>query len=186
MNTKRGARAAGLISEILKIEADTSGKVSGPYLWARIVVDMTKPLRSGILLDKDKSSPPPKWFDVQYENLPFSVFLVVWLVTWRMLAQHFSQGTQRENCPMRIGGFVHQMTGRKRLKALHKHWSSLMATMNVVKVLEKLNIHHMEWGRHQPTTATMQLVGQLRSARCKARSQIIRWSLLQVKNPRKG
>jgi hypothetical protein len=74
MNTKRGARAAGLISEILKTEANTSGKVSGPYLRARIVVDITKPLRRGILLDKDKSSPPPKWFDVQYENLPFFCF----------------------------------------------------------------------------------------------------------------
>jgi hypothetical protein len=60
MNTKRGARAVGLIDEILKIEADTSGKVSGPYLRAWIVVDMTKLLRRGILLEKDKSSPPPK------------------------------------------------------------------------------------------------------------------------------
>jgi hypothetical protein len=34
MNTKRGARAAGLIGELLKIGTDEDGKVRGPYLRA--------------------------------------------------------------------------------------------------------------------------------------------------------
>jgi hypothetical protein len=34
MNTKRGARAAGLIGEVLKIGTDEDGKVRGPYLRA--------------------------------------------------------------------------------------------------------------------------------------------------------
>jgi hypothetical protein len=35
------------------------------------MVDMSKSLRRGILLKKDKSYAPPKWFAIQYENLPF-------------------------------------------------------------------------------------------------------------------
>jgi hypothetical protein len=41
---------------------------------ARVLVDMFKPLQRGIMLKKDKSSLPPEWFAIQYENLPFFCF----------------------------------------------------------------------------------------------------------------
>jgi hypothetical protein len=55
MNSKRGSQAACLIGEVLKIETDAEGKASGPFLRARIMVDLSKPLRRGIMLKKDKS-----------------------------------------------------------------------------------------------------------------------------------
>jgi hypothetical protein len=71
MNSKRGSRAAGLVGEMMKIDADIEGKASGPFLRARVMVDVSKPLRRGIMLKKDKSSAPPEWFEIQYENLLF-------------------------------------------------------------------------------------------------------------------
>jgi hypothetical protein len=71
MNSKRGSRAASLIGEVKKVEADAEGKVNGPFLRARVVLDISKPLQRGIMLKKDKSSAPPEWFKIQYENLPF-------------------------------------------------------------------------------------------------------------------
>jgi hypothetical protein len=74
MNAKQGASVASLIGEVKKVESDSKGKVSGPFLRARVVIDISKPLRSGIMIKKDKSSSPPEWFDIQYENLPFFYF----------------------------------------------------------------------------------------------------------------
>jgi hypothetical protein len=74
MNAKQGASVASLIGEVKKVESDSKGKVSGPFLRARVVIDISKPLRRGIMIKKDKSSSPPEWFDIQYENLPFFYF----------------------------------------------------------------------------------------------------------------
>jgi hypothetical protein len=75
MNMKRVGRVASLIGEVLKGETDGGGKASGAFLWARVMVDMSMPLRRGILLKKDKSSAPSEWFAIQFENLPFSATL---------------------------------------------------------------------------------------------------------------
>jgi hypothetical protein len=74
MNDKHGARAVGLIGEVKKVEADSEGKAGGPFLRARVVIDISKPLRRSIMLKKDKSFAPPEWFKIQYENLPFFCF----------------------------------------------------------------------------------------------------------------
>jgi hypothetical protein len=50
MNSKRGSRAASLIGEVKKVEADAEGKVNGPFLRARVVLDISKPLQRGIML----------------------------------------------------------------------------------------------------------------------------------------
>jgi hypothetical protein len=73
-NANRGSHAAGLIGEVLKIDTDVEGKAYGAFIRARVLVDMSKPLRRGIMLKKDKSSSPPEWFAIQYENLPFLCF----------------------------------------------------------------------------------------------------------------
>jgi hypothetical protein len=44
MEVKRGTRAASLIGEVIKVDAGPDGKISGPYLRARVKVDVQKPL----------------------------------------------------------------------------------------------------------------------------------------------
>lgn len=70
MNAPRGRRAMGLMGEVKKMDVDGDGKASGPFLRARVAVDLAKPLRRGVLLKTDRSK-PPDWFDIQYEKLPF-------------------------------------------------------------------------------------------------------------------
>ena len=70
MNSHRGARAMGLTGEVKKMDVDGDGKANGPFLHGRIAVDLSKPLRRGVLLKTDKTG-PPVWFDLQYEKLPF-------------------------------------------------------------------------------------------------------------------
>jgi hypothetical protein len=74
MNDKRGASASGLIGKVMKVKAHENEKVSSPFLWARIAVDMNKPLRRGINHNKDKMSLPSEWFDIYYENMSFFCF----------------------------------------------------------------------------------------------------------------
>ena len=47
MNANRGMRAMGLIGEVKKMDVDGDGKASGPFLRARVAVDLSKPLRRG-------------------------------------------------------------------------------------------------------------------------------------------
>ncbi|CAN6173031.1 unnamed protein product [Urochloa humidicola] len=70
MNERRGSRAAGLVGAVMKVEADAEGKVSGPFLRARVAVEIDKPLHRGVLLKTDRNK-PPEWYDLQYEKLPF-------------------------------------------------------------------------------------------------------------------
>lgn len=70
MNSHRGTRAMSLIGEVIKLDVDEGGKASGPFLRARVGIDIAKPVRRGVLLKTDKNK-PPEWFTVQYEKLPF-------------------------------------------------------------------------------------------------------------------
>jgi hypothetical protein len=106
MNTKRGARAPGLVGEVKKEEADSEGKVSGPFLRARVVIDISKPLQRGIMLKTDKSSTPLEWFDIQYENLPFFASPGVLLVTLSQLVLLLRLGMLMGNYRTSIRSFV--------------------------------------------------------------------------------
>lgn len=70
MNQHRGARAMGLLGEVVKMDVDGDGKASGPFLRARVVIDISKPLKRGALLKRIKDS-TPEWFDAQFERLPY-------------------------------------------------------------------------------------------------------------------
>jgi hypothetical protein len=73
MNDKRVAHAAGLIGEVMKVEADAGGQVSGPFLRTRVAVEIDKPLRRGVMLKAEKNG-KPDWYDAQYQKLPFFCF----------------------------------------------------------------------------------------------------------------
>jgi hypothetical protein len=73
MNDKRVAHAAGLIGEVMKVEADAGGQVCGPFLRARVAVEIDKPLQRGVMLKAEKSG-KPDWYDAQYQKLPFFCF----------------------------------------------------------------------------------------------------------------
>jgi hypothetical protein len=73
MNERRGARATGLIGVVVRMDVDGDGEASGPYLRARVSVEVDKPLRRGVMLKLDKTS-KPEWFEIQFEKLPFYCF----------------------------------------------------------------------------------------------------------------
>ena len=54
MNERRGARAMGLIGEVKKMDVDSDGKASGPFLRARVAIEISKPVRRGVLLKTKK------------------------------------------------------------------------------------------------------------------------------------
>jgi hypothetical protein len=54
MNAHRGTRAMNLIRKVKKLDVDGHAKASGPFIRARVVVDLAKPLRRGVLLKTDK------------------------------------------------------------------------------------------------------------------------------------
>jgi hypothetical protein len=60
----------GMIGAVKKLEDDKDGKASGPFLRARVGIEIAKPIRRGVLL-KTKKDGQPEWFDAQYEKLPF-------------------------------------------------------------------------------------------------------------------
>ncbi|CAN6169074.1 unnamed protein product [Urochloa humidicola] len=73
MNERRGSRAAGLVGEVIKVDADKDGDASGPFLRARVAIEVDKPLHRGVFLQTDRKS-LPEWFDIQFEKLPFFCF----------------------------------------------------------------------------------------------------------------
>jgi hypothetical protein len=73
MNERRGSRAAGLVGQVIKMDVDADGEASGPFLHARVLVEVDKPLWRGVMLKPDKNS-KPEWFEIQFEKLPFYCF----------------------------------------------------------------------------------------------------------------
>jgi hypothetical protein len=70
MNKIRGEWAMGLIGKVRSMDVDKDGKASGPYLRARVSIELSKPIRRGIML-KAKKEVAPEWFGIQYEKLPY-------------------------------------------------------------------------------------------------------------------
>jgi hypothetical protein len=70
MNKSRGERVMGLIGSVKKMDVDKEGKASGPFLRARVAIEVTKPVRRGVLV-KTKRDSDPELFDLQYEKLPY-------------------------------------------------------------------------------------------------------------------
>jgi len=70
MNQQHGARAMGLLGEVVRMDVDGEGKASGPFLRARVAIDISKPIRRGALIKRSKNE-PPEWFDAQYERLSY-------------------------------------------------------------------------------------------------------------------
>lgn len=73
MNRARGSRALDLIGRVIQMDVDKDGKASGAFLRGRVSIQIDKPVRRGILLRINKSE-DPRWFQVQYERLPYICF----------------------------------------------------------------------------------------------------------------
>ncbi|XP_021321392.1 uncharacterized protein LOC8058002 [Sorghum bicolor] len=73
MNRSRGSRAMGLIGQVVEMDVDADGKASGAFLRARVSMEIDKPVRRGILLRVNKTD-EPRWFQAQYEKLPYMCF----------------------------------------------------------------------------------------------------------------
>jgi len=61
MNRTKGAKAMGLIGNVLKMDVDSDGKASGAFLRARVAIEVEKPIRRGVLLRMNKHE-EPRWF----------------------------------------------------------------------------------------------------------------------------
>lgn len=72
MNDKKGARIMDTIGHVIKMDVD---RASGPFLRARVAIDIAKPFRRGIIMKVDRLK-EPEWFDIQYEKLPFFLFFL--------------------------------------------------------------------------------------------------------------
>ena len=59
-----------LIGEVKKMDVDRDGEASGPYLRARVAIEVAKALRRGVLL-KTRKDGNPELFDIHYEKLPY-------------------------------------------------------------------------------------------------------------------
>lgn len=73
MNKQRGQRAMSLLGEVEKLDVDANGKAWGAFLCARITIELGKPIKRGVLLRMSRVE-EPKWYDAQYEKLPFFCF----------------------------------------------------------------------------------------------------------------
>lgn len=73
MNQSRGARAMSLIGHVVKMDVDADGKASGAFLRARVAIEIDKPMRRGVLLRMSRTE-EPRWFQAQYEKLPYYCF----------------------------------------------------------------------------------------------------------------
>jgi hypothetical protein len=73
MNERRGARAAGLIGTVVRMDIDGDGEANRSYLRARVSVEVDKPLRRGVMLKPNKTA-KPEWFEIQFKKLPFYCF----------------------------------------------------------------------------------------------------------------
>lgn len=73
MNKRWGFELAGMIGEVEKLELDEHGRAWGPYLRARVAIDVSKPLRRcvGIFSTRRQAH---EWYDVRYEKLPHFCF----------------------------------------------------------------------------------------------------------------
>lgn len=52
-----------LNGDVKKIDVDKDGKASGPYLRARVAIEVAKSLRRGVLL-KTRKDANPDWFEI--------------------------------------------------------------------------------------------------------------------------
>lgn len=73
MNQARGFHAMSLIGQVVKMDVDADGKASGAFLRARVAIEIAKPVWRGVLLRMSKNE-DPKWFQAQYEKLPYYCF----------------------------------------------------------------------------------------------------------------
>lgn len=73
MNQERGSKAMGLLGEVVSMDVDQEGKASGAYLRGRITLDLSKPVKRGILM-RLRRNEEPWWFAAQYEKIPFFYF----------------------------------------------------------------------------------------------------------------
>jgi len=55
---------------VIRLDVDGDGEASGPFLRARVAVEVDKPLWHGVMLKPDKNS-KLEWFEIQFEKLPF-------------------------------------------------------------------------------------------------------------------
>jgi hypothetical protein len=62
-----------LLGKVKKMDVDADGKASGAFLPARLEIELSKPIKRGVLLRMSMDG-APKWDDAQYEKLHFLCF----------------------------------------------------------------------------------------------------------------
>lgn len=69
MNKTWGEDLARKFGSLEKVDVDAQGRAWGPFLRAKVLIDITKPLRHGVsIFSKKRQS--KEWYEVRYEKLP--------------------------------------------------------------------------------------------------------------------
>lgn len=89
-----------LIGQVVRMDVDADGKASGAFLRARVTIEIDKPLRRGVLLQMSRGE-EPKWFDAQYEKLPFYCFACGVIGHSELECPNPMKRTSWESCHMR-------------------------------------------------------------------------------------
>ena len=69
MNEQWGRKIAGMIGTVEKVDVDAQRRAWGPYLRAKVKIDITKPLRRGVALFSAKRK-RTEWYEIRYEKVP--------------------------------------------------------------------------------------------------------------------
>lgn len=143
MNERRGAGTAGLIGKAIKLDVDSDGNARGPFLRARVAVEIDKPLHRGVLLKMSREA-PPDWFGIQFEKLSFYCFSCGRI------------GLTKLECPTparknALGKIPYEM----KLRAPEEREGSRRV---LAKLLRSLLATQWVWGAHRPR-ATVQPKG---------------------------
>ncbi|RLN12566.1 hypothetical protein C2845_PM09G10010 [Panicum miliaceum] len=69
MNEQWGRKIAEMIGSVEKVDVDAQRRAWGPYLRAKVKIDITKPLRRGVALFSAKRK-RTEWYEIRYEKVP--------------------------------------------------------------------------------------------------------------------
>lgn len=80
MNQQRGVRAMRLLGEVVKMDVDKDGKASGPFLRARVAIEINKPIKRGVLLKMSKEGAQNGLMPSMKSYLSFAAHVECWVI----------------------------------------------------------------------------------------------------------
>lgn len=87
-----------LIGAVVRMDVDDDGPASGAFLRGRVAIEIDKPMKRGVLLRMNRSE-EPRWFQAQYEKLPYYCFACGVIGHSEMECEHPVARNEHEKLP---------------------------------------------------------------------------------------